>query len=134
MSFRLKNKIRELDDKVNDSEFDNSNLRFDLSNAESKIRSLTNQLKLLEDKNKELINKLANKENELEQIDIEFNNYRKKFKDVNDRIIAKDKKIGELEFKICFLLVQINKLYEVLPDDNKIPEIKILLNYLNSSN
>ena len=35
MSFRLKNKIRELDDKVNDAEFDNSNLRFDLSNAES---------------------------------------------------------------------------------------------------
>ena len=115
MSFRLKNKIRELDDKVNDAEFDN-------------------QLKLLEDKNKELINKLANKENELEQIDIEFNSYRKKFKDVNERIIAKDKKIEDLEFKICFLLVQINKLYEVLPEDNKIPEIKMLLNYLNSSN
>lgn len=134
MSFRLKNKIRELDDKVYDFEFNNSNLKFDLSNAESKIRSLNSQLKILEEKNKELINKLANKENELEQIDIEFNSYRKKFKDVNDRIIAKDKKIGELELKICFLLVQINKLYEVLPDDNKIPEIKILLNYLNSSN
>ena len=47
---------------------------------------------------------------------------------------AKDKKIEELELKICFLLVQINKLYEVLPEDNKIPEIKMLLNYLNSSN
>lgn len=134
MSFRLKNKIRELDDQVDYFEYNNSNLKLDLLTAESKIKLLNSQLKILEDKNKELINKLANKENELEQIDIEFNSYRKKFKDVNDRIIAKDKKIEDLEMKICFLLVQINKLYEALPDDNKIPEIKILLNYLNSSN
>ena len=134
MSFRLKNRVRELEDDIDYFESSNSNLKLDLLTAESKIRSLNSQLKILEEKNKELINKLANKENELEQIDIEFNNYRKKFKDVNDRIIAKDKKIGELELKICFLLVQINKLYEVLPEDNKIPEIKILLNYLNSSN
>lgn len=134
MSFRLKNRIRELEDDIDCFEYNNSNLNIDLSNAENKIKSLNSQVKLLEDKNKELINKLANKENELEQLDIEFNNYRKKFKDVNDRIITRDKKIEDLEMKICFLLVQINKLYDVLPEDNKIPEIKILLNYLNSSN
>ena len=76
MSFRLKNKIRELDDKVNDSEFDNSNLRFDLSNAESKIRSLTNQLKLLEDKNKELENYAI-----LFGLIQEFNNFLRKYEE-----------------------------------------------------
>ena len=63
MSFRLKNKIRELDDQVDYFEYNNSNLKLDLSNAESKIRSLNSQLKILEEKNKELINKLGKPQN-----------------------------------------------------------------------